>query len=83
MACGFGEEAVATLKTTIDEYELRGDERSKALFYWYGNALELKGDAVTALKTYSQLVQWDFNYRDVQARIKRLRTPQSGVPAAE
>ncbi len=82
MACGFGEEAVETLKGTIDEYELRGDERSKALFYWYGNALELKGDPVTALKTYSQLVQWDFNYRDVQARIKRLRTPQSG-PAAQ
>ena len=81
MACGFGEEAVETLKGTIDEYELRGDARSKELFYWYGNALELKGDAATALKTYSQLVQWDFNYRDVQARIKRLRGAVPG-PAA-
>jgi hypothetical protein len=78
MSCGFGEEAVDTLKTVIDEYELRGDARSKELFYWYGNALELKGEAASALKSYSQLVQWDFNYRDVQARIKRLRAPQPG-----
>lgn len=81
MACGFGEEAVETLKGTIDEYELRGDARSKELFYWYGNAMELKGDAAAALKSYSLLVQWDFNYRDVQARIKRLRGAAPG-PAA-
>lgn len=80
MACGFNDEAVDTLKGTIDEYELRGDARSKELFYWYGNALEMKGDATTALKSYSQLVQWDFNYRDVQARIKRLRAAAQPQP---
>lgn len=73
LACGFGDEAVDTLKVAIEEYEIRGDNRCKELFYWYGIALEQKGDTGTALKTYSQLVQWDFNYRDVQARIKRLR----------
>ncbi len=77
-ACGFHDEAVDTLKTTIDEYEIRGDSRAKELFYWYGYATELKGDAAVALKAFSQLVQWDFNYRDVQARIKRLRAPQPG-----
>lgn len=82
MACGFSDEAVDTLKVTIDEYEIRGDARSKELFYWYGNALELKGDAPTALKAYSQLVQWDFNYRDIQARIKRLRGAAQPGPTA-
>lgn len=70
---GFVDEAVDTLKLTLEEYELRGDARSKEIFYWYGHAQEQKGDVAGALKSYSQLVQWDFNYRDVQARIKRLR----------
>jgi hypothetical protein len=26
-----------------------------------------------AIKAYSQVAQWDFNYRDVQGRIRRLR----------
>jgi hypothetical protein len=26
-----------------------------------------------ALAHYSKVAQWDFNYKDVQARIKRLR----------
>ena len=36
-------------------------------------ALEAKGDYATAIKQYSQVAQWNFNYRDVQARIKALR----------
>lgn len=74
LVAGFVDEAIDTLKGMIDEYELRGDNRSKELFYWYGLALEQKGDVAAAMKSFSQLVQWDFNYRDVQARIKRLRS---------
>ncbi len=73
LATSFTDEAADTLKMALEEYELRGDTRSKELFYWYGHALEQKGDLAGALKSYSQLVQWDFNYRDVQARIKKLR----------
>lgn len=78
LLCGFNDEAIDTFKQTIEEYELRGDSKSKELFYWYGMSLEQKGDAAAAMKAYSQLVQWDFNYRDVQARIKRLRGGQQG-----
>jgi tetratricopeptide (TPR) repeat protein len=77
---GYAEEAVETLKQAIEDYEVRGDNKSKELFYWYGLALEKKGDTATAMKNYSQLVQWDFNYRDVQARIKRLRGKGSADP---
>jgi hypothetical protein len=44
------------------------------MYYWYARGLELQGDRPTALKAYSQVAQWDFNYRDVQARIKNLRS---------
>ena len=81
LATGFVDEAVDTLKQTIDEYEIRGDTRSKELYDWHGTALEKKGDLGAALKAFSQLVQWDFNYRDVQSRIKTLRGAQSAKDA--
>ena len=65
--------AVDTLKAVIDEYPNRGDERSIEMFYWYARSLEDKKDIAAALKAYSQVAQWNFNYRDVQTRVKRLR----------
>lgn len=78
---GYNDEAIDTLRGVIDIYELRGDAKSKEMYYWYGVATEKQGDAATALKAFSQVAQWDFNYRDVQARVKRLRgadKPQQG-----
>lgn len=69
----FVDEAIETLKALIDEYELKGDARSKEMYYWYGRALELRQDVASAVKSFSQVAQWDFNYRDVQDRIRRLR----------
>ena len=69
----FIEEAVETLKASIDDYQLRGDEKSKDMYYWYGRALEEQPDTAAALKAYSQVAQWDFNFRDVQGRIRNLR----------
>ena len=83
LQCGFTDEACDTLKQSIEEYEIRGDNRSKALFYWYGLALEKKGDTASAAKAYSQLMQWDYNYRDVQERLKRTRTHTSATTAGE
>lgn len=71
---GFIDEAAETLDGLINEYQLRGDNRSKEMHYWRARALEDKKQNDPALKLYSQVAQWDFNYRDVQARIKRLRT---------
>src|SRR5678816_1498515 len=61
---------------------LKGDEKSKEMYYWYARALEEKGDIPSALKAYSQVAQWDFNYRDVQGRIKRLRGTGGGAPSS-
>jgi hypothetical protein len=41
--------------------------------YWYARSLEARKEFPTAIKAYSQLAQWDFNYADVQKRIKALR----------
>lgn len=74
LAGGYVDEAIDTLRAIIDEYDVRGDNKSKDMFYWYGYALQQKGDKEAALKSFSQVAQWDFNYRDVQKRIKDLRS---------
>jgi tetratricopeptide (TPR) repeat protein len=76
LMAGFHDEAVDTIKAVIDEYPNRGDDRSIEMFYWYGRSLEEKKDVPAALKAYSQVAQWNFNYRDVQGRVKSLRSGQ-------
>jgi tetratricopeptide (TPR) repeat protein len=73
LQAGFVDEAVDTLNEAIQGYAVRGDEKSIEIHYYYANALESKGDIPAALKMYSQVAQWNFNYRDVQKRIKSLR----------
>jgi hypothetical protein len=70
---GYVEEAADTLHSVIEEYQVKGDSKSKEMNYWYARALEQKGDAQAAIKAYSMTAQMDFNYRDVQARIKKIR----------
>ncbi len=69
----FYDETVDTFDQLITEYQGRGDARSKEMFYWRGRALEANKSFEPAIKSYSQLAQWDFNYKDVQSRIKSLR----------
>jgi len=73
LEAGFVDEAADTLKACMEEYQVRGDDKAKDMVYWYARAQEEKGDLQTALRSYSQVAQWDFNYRDVQNRIKKLR----------
>jgi len=83
---GFLDEAVETLKVALDEYNVKGDARSKDLHYWSGRATEFRGDDLAknnpqagktdwqaAMKLYSQVFQWDSQFRDVALRIKNLR----------
>jgi tetratricopeptide (TPR) repeat protein len=70
---GFPDEAAQILESAINEYSMRNDDRSKDMFYWRARSLEQIGDGDAALKLYSQLAQWQFNYLDAQGRIKRLR----------
>ena len=71
---GFFDEASDVLDEIIKDYPLKGDEKSREMHYWRARALEQKGATEDAIRLYSTLARWDFNYRDVQGRIKKLRS---------
>ena len=73
LAADFPDEAADTLGGVIENYRGEADDRGKAIYYWHARANEAKNDIEEALKSYSQIAQWDFGYRDVQKRIKALR----------
>jgi tetratricopeptide (TPR) repeat protein len=76
----FLDEADDTLANLIRDYQIQGDDRSKEMFYWRGRVLEEKGMTPEALAHYSKVAQWDFNFKDVQARMKRLKPPPGQGP---
>jgi TolA-binding protein len=80
LEAGFPDEAADTLAAALAEYPGKGDEKSIDLTYTYGRALEAKKDNPAAIKSYSQVAQWNFNYKDVQARIKKLRAEVAAPP---
>lgn len=65
--------AIETFRDGIQNHEIKGDDLSKELHYWLGRALEAEGQAEDAGKTYGQLIQWDFNYRDVRDRMDAMK----------
>lgn len=80
LAADYLDEAVDTLKGLTESYQGVGDTKAKEIWYWYGRSLEQRGDVPDAIKCYSKVTMWDFNYRDVQARIKALRAkPAAGA----
>jgi tetratricopeptide (TPR) repeat protein len=78
LEAGFVDEAAETLRAVIEDYINKGDAKSKEMYYWYARAMEQLGDRETAKKAYSQVAQWEFKYRDVQDRIRNLRS--GGAP---
>jgi thioredoxin-like negative regulator of GroEL len=82
LEAGFVDEAVDTLAGLIADYAAKGDAKSIDMTYVYGRALEQKKEINAALKAYSQVAQWNFNYRDTQARIKKLRADMATPPTS-
>jgi tetratricopeptide (TPR) repeat protein len=69
----FLDEAIDTLDNLIKEHPTKGDEKSKEMHYWSGRAHEDRGDNDVAIRLYSAIVRMEFNYLDVQQRIRKLR----------
>jgi len=67
------DESDDTLAGLIRDYQLKGDDRSKEMYYWRGRVLEAKAMKPEALSHYSQVAQWDFNFKDVQSRMRKLK----------
>jgi len=72
---GYAAQAAETFREAIDTYEMPNDEMGRELHYWLGRSYESEGRLDDALKTYGQIIQWAYNYRDgdVRKRIDRLR----------
>jgi tetratricopeptide (TPR) repeat protein len=73
---GYHSQAVDTLQEAIQAHEPPDDELGKQLNYRLGRAYEADGRTEDALKTYGQLIQWDYNYRngEVRKRLDALKT---------
>jgi tetratricopeptide (TPR) repeat protein len=78
----FLDEAVDTLDGLIRDYPTKGDDASKEMHYWAARAHEDRGDVEAAIKWYSAIVRMEFNFKDVQARIRKLRALGGGNAAA-
>jgi tetratricopeptide (TPR) repeat protein len=66
-------DAIDTLKQAIEEYEIKDDSLAKDLRYNLARAYEQQGDAEKALELYRRLAQLDYSYKDVRAKVDRLR----------
>ena len=49
-----------------------GDDLGKSLYYWLGRSCETAGKAEDAAKAFGQVIQWDYNYKDVRGRLEAL-----------
>jgi tetratricopeptide (TPR) repeat protein len=81
LAAEYLDEAVDTLHGLTESYPGTGDTKFKEIWYWYGRSLEARGDTADAIKCFSKVTMADFNYRDVQVRIKALRAKGKGGEA--
>lgn len=70
---GYQEQAVATLAKALEAMEIRENETGKSLQYWLGRAQEAAGDKNAALDSFGELMQLDYNYRDIRARMDALK----------
>jgi tetratricopeptide (TPR) repeat protein len=70
---GYYDQAVPTLTKAIAAHEIPDSEDGKAMMYWLGRCQEAKGAVDEALGSYGQLLELDYNYRDVRDRMDGLR----------
>lgn len=65
-------QGVSTLAQAVEEKEIVEDDTGKELYYWLGRSQEAAGKAEEARATYGELLQLDYNYRDVRERLEKL-----------
>ncbi len=69
---GYHSQAVSALQEAINDHEYTDDELAKTMRYWLARAQEAAGSGDAAGKTYGELLQLDYNYKDVRARLDAL-----------
>ena len=68
-------QAISALSEAIEAHQFGDDDLAKSMKYWLGRAEEVSGDIEAARKTYGMLLQLDYNYGDVRARLDALPAP--------
>jgi tetratricopeptide (TPR) repeat protein len=80
---GWYADAVDVFRQAIDAYEIKDDAVAKELRYNLARAHEEQGEKDKALDIYRRIAQLDFCYRDVGARVDKLRAgPDKAGPSA-
>ncbi len=69
---GYHSQAISTLQEAIKHYEFSDDDLAKTMLYWLGRSQEEAGETEPARRTYGALLQQDYNFRDVRARLDAL-----------
>ncbi len=68
-------QAIKTLQDEIATYEFSDDELAKSMLYWLGRAQEASGEIEAARDTYGRILQADYNFKDVRAKLDALAPP--------
>jgi tetratricopeptide (TPR) repeat protein len=80
---GWYADAIDVFRQAIESYEIKDDAVAKELRYNLARAHEELGDKEHALEIYRKIAQLDFCYKDVGARVDKLRAgPEKAGPAA-
>jgi Tfp pilus assembly protein PilF len=74
---GWFADAIDVLNRAIEAHSLKDDGTGKELRYNLARAHEEKGDGEAALEIYRKIAQADFSYKDVSARVDKLRGSQN------
>lgn len=69
---GYFEQAIATLEEATKEHDISDDDQAKNMLYWLGRSQETARQASAARSTYGRILQIDYNFRDVRARLEQL-----------
>ncbi len=70
---GYHRQAVSTLARALDQIEVSSSDDGKAVRYWLARSHEAAGEVDQALEHYGQLLEIDYNYRDVRDRMDGLQ----------
>lgn len=70
-------QAITTFRETMENLEVLDDDVGKELLYRLGVACEEAKQIQAAREAYGQILQFDYNYRDVRARLEGLPAPES------
>jgi tetratricopeptide (TPR) repeat protein len=82
---GWYPDAIDVFTRAIEAHEIKDDALAKELRYNLARAYEEQGQSEKALDVYRRIAQLDFGYKDVSARVDRLRagSDKSGPGTAE